>query len=355
MSMARPKNTKQSHTTLLERTFVVKVIFTLIGVALIQLALCSSYLAAFHAPHAKDVPISVVGSGPAVQAIATSIRQNSNGAYKTSIVPTREEAEKQIRQQHSYAAYIPGSPYTGQTATVIIASASSQSLASSIPGSLVAVSANMHISQTVSDIAPLPSGDNRGLSIFYTAFAWVFGGYLAAAALGVIRGDRAFTKRNALLRIGALAIFSAVSSLTVAAIAVHGVHAFDHGYWTLVGVGALATLATAIAASVIIALVGTLGTAVVILFFVVLGNPASGGTIAMPLVGGGPWNWFNHILPTGIGVDAIRSGLYFNSTNLARSLWSCIGYIGIGSFLLLSIGQFKGSMSYYAAEIAEEK
>lgn len=349
--------TKQNFkTNPLERTFIIKAIFTLVGVAILQLALTGAYLIAFHSPQAKDVPISVVGTQDSVGALAETIQQSSNGAFKVEVVATRDEAEQLIKQQRSYAAYIPGSAVASQDSTVIVASASSQSLASSIPQSLASVSASLRTDQAVVDIAELPSGDSRGLSIFYTAFAWVFGGYLAAAALGVIRGGRKFTRRNAALHILAYTIFSVVTSLAVASVAVYGVHAFAGGFWNLVGIGILSTLATALAASVVIALIGTLGTAFVILFFVILGNPASGGTIAMPLIGDGPWQWFNHLLPTGIGVDAIRSSLYFDNTNIAKPLISFALYVGVSGLLLLTIGRFKGSVSFYVSEIlAEEK
>lgn len=353
--MPKSKAAKPEHDDRLGAMFIAKAALTLVGVAVIQLALCGAYLGAFHSLQAKDIPISVIGAQQVVEPLAKTIEQNSNGAYKVSVVASWDEALQQIKEQRSYGAYMPGSARAGQDSTVIVASAASQALAKSIPESLAPVSTSLHTKQNVTDVAELPSGDNRGLGIFYTAFAWVFGGYLAAAALGIIRGERAFTKRNALLRIGGLLVFSAATSLAVAAIAVYGFEVFTDGYWQLVGIGTLATFATSLAASVVIALVGTLGTALVILFFVILGNPASGGTVAMPLIGDGPWQWFNHLLPTGIGVDAIRSSLYFGNTNIGTPILALVIYLVVGAALLLLVGHFRGSVSFYASEIAREE
>jgi hypothetical protein len=40
----------------------------------------------------------------------------------------------------------------------------------------------------VADVAPLPPGDSRGLTIFYVTIAWVFGGYFAATVIMTLLG-----------------------------------------------------------------------------------------------------------------------------------------------------------------------
>ncbi len=110
----------------------------------------------------------------------------------------------------------------GRPATVLVASAAGQSLASSLPTQFAALSRKLGTSQRTVDLAPLPSGDPKGLSVFYLAFSWVFGGYLGAIALNAIRGNRRFLRRNALLRTAGFLINSIVGSLITVTIATLG-------------------------------------------------------------------------------------------------------------------------------------
>lgn len=332
----------------IERKFVVKVVATVLGVLLLQVALGASYLVAFHAPKANNVPIAVVGSGDQADQLAKIIESESGGSYKVSVVNDADAAKEQIKEQKLYAAYQPGAAQLQKAATVYVASAASQSLAQSIPQSLQAISTKLQTAQTVEDIAPLHEGDSRGLGMFYTAFAWVFGGYLVAAALSIVRGKRELTVVNAFIRLFGFVVFAFLGSALIGLIAVHGVDVFGaENYWQLVGIGTLTTTATALAAYAIISVIGTVGTGVVILLFVILGNPASGGVVPLPLVGDGPWLWFAHVLPTGAAIDAIRSDVYFGDANLMLCLQVLIIYCVVSMGAILALGLHRKSAVAY--------
>lgn len=338
-----------------ERKFIIKVVGTVLGVLFLQLALGASYLIAFHAPKAHDVPVAVVGPTEQVDQLAKIVESESNGAYKVSVIDTVDNATKQIQEQKIYAAYVPGAAKSQQSANVIVASAASQSLAQSIPQSFQAISTKLQTGQTTTDIAPLPENDSRGLGMFYTAFTWVFGGYLAAAALSIVRGQRAFTFRNALVRLAGFVVFAFLGSAFMALIATQGVGVFSGDfYWQLVGLGTLTTTATALAACAIISAIGTVGTGVVIILFVILGNPASGGVVPLSLVGNGPWQWFAHILPTGAAIDAIKSAVYFSGANLLQYLQVLAIYCVVGMVAILTLGLRKTTISYYESQIADK-
>ncbi|HEV3227548.1 MAG TPA: hypothetical protein VGZ52_11960, partial [Acidimicrobiales bacterium] len=56
----------------------------------------------------------------------------------------------------------------------------------------------------VIDVAPLPAGDPRGLTLFYLAVALIFGGYFAATVVTTLVGPRSRSHRGAAVRVGAL-------------------------------------------------------------------------------------------------------------------------------------------------------
>ncbi len=144
-------------------------------------------------------------------------------------------------------------------------------------------------------------------------------GYLGAIALNAIRGNRPFLRRNALIRTGGFLAAAIVGSISTVTIATFGVHAFASGqYWTLFGLGVLTMFALAMATSAVISVLGSLGTPLVLVASVILGTPAADATVPIQLTGSGPWHALTNILPTGVAVRAIRSGVYFSGIHISQ-------------------------------------
>ncbi len=367
---------KYFFTTLLKRKksplkhHIILAAATLGGVAILQLVFAAVYLGAFHSPAAHNLPVAIVGD-ESLEPLAESFEQKSNHAYKTTLVATRDEAEKQLKTQQIFAIYHPSVPQ----GTVIIASANGKSLAQPLTTSLTQLDAsyqqqarqaaaaqqnqtvaNAPITEpTIADIAPLPDSDKNGVSLFYIAFSAVFGGYLAAVAVNLVRGKRAFSRRLAVIRIAGFALFSIITSIGVAIIATQSTSAVssDH-FWTVVGVASLTTFGVSLVASSLVSLLGVLGTALVIVLFVIFGTPASGGPLPLPLTGAGPWHLLAPFLPTGAGFDSLRQAIYFDGIDVMKHLWVLIGYVIIGTGVLLTYGARRSSVSTFEDDIATE-
>jgi uncharacterized phage infection (PIP) family protein YhgE len=125
-------------------------------------------------------------------------------------------------------------------------------------------------------------------------------------------------------------------------------------YWEIAGITALTTFGVSMFSSALISLFGIFGTALVIILFVILGTPASGGIVPVNLTGNGPWQWLDPVLPTGASVSALRQAVYFNSVDIMRHLLVPIIYSAIGLLVLLSIGSNKSSIDAYEKEIIED-
>ena len=172
------------------------------------------------------------------------------------------------------------------------------------------------------------SGDNRGLSGFYLAVGWVVGGYLLATALAVVggrpRGLPATARRLALV-----AGYAALSGLGGALIVDQILGVYAGHYWALAGLGALVVFATAAFTLALQAVLDFVGIGLVIMLFVVLGNPSAGGAYGTALLPPfwtaiGPW------LTPGAATDGIRSIVYFGGTGAGQPLWVLAGYAVFG-------------------------
>jgi hypothetical protein len=367
--MSNKKKSTQESPSLFKR-YILIATGVLVGVGLIELLLAFSYITAFHNPKANQLPIAVVGDAE-VQTVAKTLEEESNGAYKISVVANQADAVGQLKKQDVYAVYTPAFP----TSTITVATAVNKNLTTSLETSLTKfdeqyqqlerkqLATNPQTAQlaqapikepTVEDIAKLPAEDPNGIGLFYVVFAFVFGGYFAAVSLNLVRGKRTFTHINAIIRTVGLAIFAFVTSLGVAGIA-EGAHILPAGhFWTVVGIGTLTTFGVGMFASALITLLGMIGTALVIILFVIFGTPASGGPVALVLVGDGIWKTLAGVLPTGAGLSALKQAMYFNGIDIMQHLWVPISYSIIGTIVFLTYGIRNSSISFAEKEIVYE-
>jgi hypothetical protein len=75
----------------------------------------------------------------------------------------------------------------------------------------------------------------------------------------------------------------------------------------------------------------------VILVFVILGNPASGGPFARPLLPG-LWSTIGGVLPPGACVDLARSALFFDGARIAGPILVLVVWAVLGALLALALG-----------------
>ena len=95
-------------------------------------------------------------------------------------------------------------------------------------------------------------------------------------------------------------------------------------------IGALTIFASGAATAGIQAAAGPAGTGLVILVFVILGNSASGGPFARPLLPG-LWRTIGGVLPPGAGVDLARSALFFDGARIAGPILVLVGWAALGT------------------------
>lgn len=301
---------------------------------LLMLAFATSYVGAFHKPTPHSVPIAVVAADPQT---ASATAAQLNGLPGTPLdaraAPDRAAAVRDLEERDVYGIYLVDdnalgvAPAAGSTTTAALEVVLDRALA-----------AQGRPAVTVRNVAaPLPAADPNGLAVFYVVIAWVFGGYLGATLLGLMREKRLRTPTLAALRLAGLAIYAIVGS-GLSILLLHTAFGVLGGSWlALWGAGALIIFSAGAATAGLQAALGTLGTGIAIVLFVIIGNAASGGAYARALLPGF-WATIGGVLPPGAGVDLARNVLYFDGHRTLGPILVLLGWALFGAVLALAVG-----------------
>lgn len=300
----------------------------LVAALVLMLAFAFFYVGALHDPTPHHVPIAVVGP-PAVAAQLSRLPGDPLDARQSS---SRAAAVSQIDDREVYGAYDPA------TNRLFVASAANRATAIALEETFDRVAAAQGLPAVrVTDVKPLPAKDPNGTAAFYAVIAWVFGGYIAATLIGLIGSPRSTSRRRAARRIGALAGFGIVAGILSVIMLRASFGVFSGHVVALCAIATLTIFASGAATAGIQAAAGPAGTSLVILVFVILGNSASGGPYARPLLPG-LWRTIGGVLPPGASVDLARSALFFNGARIAGPILVLVVWAALGTLLALALG-----------------
>lgn len=304
------------------------VTVVLLPALVLMLAFAFFYVGAFHDPTPHHVPVAVVGP-PAVAARLNRVPGNPLDARQAS---SRSDALSQIDDREVYGAFEPA------TNRLFVASAANRATAVALEQTFnLLAAARDRPAVQVTDVKPLPLKDPNGTAAFYAVVAWMFGGYIAATLIGLIGSPRSTSRKRAAARIGALAKFGLVAGILSVVMLRVCFGVFSGQVIAMCGIAALTIFASAAATAGIQAAAGPAGTGLIILVFVILGNSASGGPFARPLLPG-LWRTIGGVLPPGASVDLARSALFFDGARIVGPLVVLVVWAVAGTLLALALG-----------------
>ena len=304
------------------------VALVLLPALVLTLAFAFSYVGAFHDPTPHKVPVAVVGP-PTVAAQLNGLPGDPLDARQAS---SRSDALSQIDDRDVYGAY------DAATNRLFVASAANRATAVALEATFNRVAAAQGgPAVRVTDVKPLPPKDPNGTAAFYAVIAWVFGGYIASTLIGLIGSPRSRSTQRAAARLGALAGFSIVAGILSVVLLRASFDVFSGHVVALSAIAALTIFASGAATAGIQAALGPAGTGLVILVFVILGNAASGGPFARPLLPGF-WRTIGGVLPPGASVDLARSALFFDGARITGPILVLVGWAALGTALALALG-----------------
>jgi hypothetical protein len=188
----------------------------------------------------------------------------------------------------------------------------------------------------VTEVHPLPRGDARGVVPFYVVVGWVVAGYLATVLLAIVLGTRPGRLPLAwrLVWCGLLGVLMGIGGAVLA----HAIGDLGGSWVGFAATGALTVFAVAAATLALQVVFDRLGTALVILIFVVLGNPSSGGPYAYELLPGF-WRTVGPYIPNGAAVTAVRNISYFPAAPLWPAFAVLLVWAAAGVALTLGFGR----------------
>jgi hypothetical protein len=300
----------------------------LLPALVLMLAFAFSYVGAFHEPIPHQVPLAVVGP----PSLAGQLDQLPGDPLDTRVSPSRSDALSQIDDRKVYGAY------EAAANRLYVASAANRATAFALEQTFDRLAAAQgRPAVRVTDVKPLPPNDANGTAAFYAVIAWVFGGYIGSTLVGLIGTPRSRSRTRAAERIGALAGFGLVAGILSVLLLRVCFGVFAGHVVAMCAIAALTIFASGAATAGIQALAGPAGTGLVILLFVILGNAASGGPFARPLLPG-LWRTIGGVLPPGASVDLSRSALFFDGARIAGPILVLVGWAAVGTALMIALG-----------------
>ncbi|MFB7517023.1 DUF3533 domain-containing protein [Streptomyces sp. NPDC056144] len=325
-----------------------------VGVFALQLLFITSYVGALHHPKPTDVPFGVVAPQQVSAQLVGQLEKLPGDPLDTRAVTDEAEARKQILNRDIDGALIVDP--AGRTDTLLVASGGGTVLSSALEQIFTKVEATQQRTVKTVDVAPASPEDFDGLSAFYLVVGWCVGGYICAAILAISAGSRPANRERAVIRLGVLALYSALGGLGGAIIVGPILNALPGSIAALWGLGTLVVFAVGAATLALQSVFGIVGIGLAILLIVVAGNPSAGGAFPLPML---PpfWKAIGPALPPGAGTWAARSIAYFKGNDMTASMLVLSAWAVLGTAVTLVMSSLKPKIeeSALAAELDEAK
>jgi hypothetical protein len=267
----------------------------------------------------RGVPIGLAGPAAAVAQVEHGLAQVQPGAFAVTTYPDDPALRAAIRNRNVYGGFVVGAG----APSVLVATGGGPVVAQALEGIGQQLAARAGGQPRVEDLAPLPSGDPRGLGLAGAALPISIGGLVPALLL-----VRRFPRRPWLCVACAVA-FSLLAGSTLAAILQWWFGSTSTGYWRValglsLGLGTINLVILGLAS-----LFGLVGFAVGATLNILVGNPLSGLTSAPEFLPSG-WGTLGQLLPPGANATLLRSDAYFEGAGGGRPVLVLICWVVLG-------------------------
>jgi hypothetical protein len=290
----------------------------LIVALIVTLLFAVSYVGALHDPHPQRMPVAVID-----RSSAATVR-SSDGLFVPRTYGSEVAVRAALHRRDVLVALLPP--------RLLIASAGGYAATQEAAVAFT----NADPTLRLVDVAPLPPGDPRGLSLFYLVVALIFGGYFAATLVTKFAGPRSRDGRSAARRIGALSIYSTIVGVLTAVVVGPLIGAVSGHLVAVSAIGALLVLAAAVGTTALQSIFGIAGTLVALVAFLLFGNPSAGlypGSFVP-----GFWRTIGPWLPGGAALSVFRGAVYFGGAAIGAPLILLTVYVVAGALITIVVG-----------------
>jgi hypothetical protein len=294
----RPRTLREHRWSPIERAAVIAALAIVMGSLFL-----ATYTLALGDPVPRHIDAALVGDPAADQATVDAVQRVARGSLTFRRYASVPAALHAIDRQQVYAAL----DLTAERPSLYLSSAAGASVARVL----------QRISTTdpavhVVDTHPLASTDPSGVDIFYLMLVTTIIGFLTVFQVRANAGGLVLRHWSAFVVILAL-----VASLVLTLVDGPLLNRLDLPVLESWGILAMQLVAVASFASLMTVLIGRWAILPTWLFFVILGNASSGGTVSPPLLPP-PFAFFSQWLPSGATVTSLRDAVYFPGYQHAR-------------------------------------
>jgi hypothetical protein len=307
-----------------------RLLIALVGVLVVVFALVGSNVAANHAPKPHGVPVGVIGTPAVIGALAGALERRAPGAYRIHEYSSPAAAQTAILHRAIYGALQPlPSPL------LLVAGAASPAVSALLEQSFAAVAHTEGKALLVRDLVPLPSSDSHGATAFSMILSLIITAIMGSAVIYLLGRYRPPPQRLA-----AMLALGAGAGLVAALVTNVVIGAFPGHFLAVWAVATLFYLALGMPIAAFQVLVGAGGVAIGALMFLVIGNPASGGSSAPELLPGF-WREVSQLLPPGAATTAMRDVVYFHGHGMTHALLVLGLWATLGAALVVTVNTLR--------------
>ncbi|MCW2765552.1 MAG: hypothetical protein JWO11_1511 [Nocardioides sp.] len=295
-----PSSLREHRWSAVGRATVIAVLAIVMGSLFV-----TAYSIALGDPVPHRIDAALVGDPTAHAGTASSVQSVADGGLVFSRYASVPAALQAMDQQNVYATL----DLTSPRPTLYVASAAGASVARVLER-ISAVDPTVR----VVDTHPLGTGDPNGLEVFYLMLIATIVGFFTVFQTRQNAGGLSLRRWTAFLV--ALAVAAPFAFTLVVGPLLHLLELPVLESW---GILALQLIAAASFTSLMAVLIGRWAVLPTWLFFVILGNSASGGAVAPPLLPR-PLAFVSQWLPSGATVTALREAVYFPTDQHAQPI-----------------------------------
>jgi hypothetical protein len=293
---SRPRLTEPlTHPPYRNAVLVIAIAVTMVSIFAV------SYTLALGRPTPHDIPVAVIGHPPRRPGVIPALQAATDNGLRLSRFASLAGAQHAIDEQRIYGAVA----LTGSRPRLLIASAAGTSVARVLEHAAQAIPTRAGGPLQIIDLHPLPPTDPQGLASFYATLAATILGFVTMFQL---RANAATLSLRAWLV--CILVLALIGGLVLALITDPLLNALHGPFPELWAALAAEIAAAALFNSAMLTLIGRWAMIPTWGLFVAIGNAASGGAVAPPLLPAF-YRFVGRFLPNGATVETIRNAVYF--------------------------------------------
>lgn len=292
-------------------------------------AFVAFFTSALHDPKPNELRVAVVGAPAATEQVQAGLDQALPGGFDLRRYDDEQDARDALQQQDVEGLFLPGP----RRSELVVAGGAGINTSNALRTAFGAAAGARGQALRVTDAAPLPGHDSRGLSAFFLVAGTSVGSLVFAAVLFLLGGHDAPVPLR--LRLALLAAFAAAAGLVVAVDTALVADGLGSSFWGVAAIGALLAATVASITTATVRWIGAPGIGLCFLGLMLFSLPASGGAVGPDFVPGF-YREAAPVLPSHAALLALRGVVYFDGGGTTEPVLVLLAWLGVAVLALVA-------------------